>query len=106
MGIASTEEGQVILDPFCGSGITGGSLGVVNCSKALSVSNTYATLIYINPLFMGFSRHQNIPKEIIKANIEKEQQTPEIRYFRGGSFYSENLSDPLKTHENVPATNR
>ena len=27
--------------------------------------NTYATLLYTNPLFMGFSGYQNVNKEII-----------------------------------------
>ena len=33
--------------------------------------NTYATLPYTNPLFMGFSGYLNVNKEIIKPNITK-----------------------------------
>ena len=32
--------------------------------------NAYATLPYTNPLFMGFSRSQNVNKEIITKNIK------------------------------------
>ena len=68
--------------------------------------NTYATMPTIDFLFMGFSCSQNVNKEIIQPNIEKEQQTPENPVFSGFSLYSENLSDTFKTHENVPVTNR
>ena len=61
---------------------------------------------HTNPLFMGFLGYQNVNKEIIQPNIEKEQQTPENPVFSGFSLYSENLSDTFKTHENVPVTNR
>lgn len=75
------------------------------CGQSIAY-NIYATLGHTNPLFMGFLGYQNVNKEIIQPNIEKEQQTPKILYFRGFSLYSENLSDTFKTHENVPGTNR
>lgn len=34
------------------------------------VINTYATLLYTNPLFIGFSCSQNVNKEIIQENIK------------------------------------
>jgi hypothetical protein len=75
------------------------------CGQSIAY-NIYATLGHTNPLFMGFLGYQNVNKEIIQPNIEKEQQTPKILYFRGFPLYSENLSDTFKTHENVPVTNR
>ena len=41
-------------------------------------------------------------------SIEYHKRTtnPENPVFSGFSLYSENLSDTLKTHENVPVTNR
>lgn len=40
--------------------------------------NTYATLPYINPLFMGFSRSLNVNKEIIFRKREyQEYITPQ-----------------------------
>mgnify|MGYP004653522509 CR=1 FL=1 len=36
--------------------------------------NTYATLPYTNPLFMGFSCSQNVNKEIIKSEFTKSQK--------------------------------
>ena len=50
--------------------------------------NTYATLSYTNPLFMGFSGYQNVNKEIIFTiqsvlwRLRKVYYTPEFR-FRG-----------------------
>jgi len=50
--------------------------------------NTYATLPYTNPLFMGFSCSQNVNKEIIisKETIELCLQTPENQGFPGFSY--------------------
>lgn len=45
--------------------------------------NRYATPPITNPKSMGFSSYVNSLKEIIQTNIEKEQQTPKIQYFRG-----------------------
>ena len=52
------------------------------CGQSIAY-NIYATLGHTNPLFMGFLGYQNVNKEIIQPNIEKEQQTPKILYFRG-----------------------
>lgn len=52
------------------------------CGQSIAY-NIYATLGHTNPLFMGFLGYQNVNKEIIQPNIEKEQQTPKIQYFRG-----------------------
>lgn len=49
----------------------------------LTAYNTYATLSYTNPLFLGFSCYQNVNKEIIQPNIEKEQISPKASSFRG-----------------------
>lgn len=45
--------------------------------------NTYATLPYTNPLFMGFSCYQNVNKEIIQPNIKRTSKPLEIQYFQG-----------------------
>lgn len=34
-----------------------------------TIYNTYATLSYTNPLFLGFSRSQNVNKEIILRKL-------------------------------------
>lgn len=39
--------------------------------------NTYATLPYTDPLFMGFSSYQNILKEI----IQEQKSIPQIQGF-------------------------
>lgn len=51
---------------------------------------------------------------ILEGNFQRDNSTeyrkratnPENPVFSGFSLYSENLSDTLKTHENVPVTNR
>ena len=50
--------------------------------------NTYATLLYTNPLFMGFSGYQNVNKEIIDCSdyIKMVQKTPENQGFPGFSY--------------------
>ena len=73
------------------------------CGQSIAY-NIYATLGHTNPLFMGFLGYQNVNKEIVQPNIEKEQQTPKILYFRGFLYILK--SDTFKTHENVPVTNR
>ena len=75
------------------------------CGQSIAY-NIYATLGHTNPLFKGFLGYQNVNKEIIQPNIEKEQQTPKIQYFRGFLYILKNLSDTIKTHENIPVTNR
>ena len=40
------------------------------------------------------------------TKYRKRATDPENPVFSGFSLYSENLSDILKTHENVPVTNR
>ena len=40
------------------------------------------------------------------TEYQKRATDPENPVFSGFSLYSENLSDTLKTHENVPVTNR
>ena len=40
------------------------------------------------------------------TEYRKRATNPENTVFSGFSLYSENLSDTLKTHENVPVTNR
>lgn len=51
--------------------------------------NTYATLSYTNPLFQGFSRYQNVNKEIIFRYILEQfytiYYTSEFRFW--GVFY-------------------
>ncbi|MFR9016174.1 MAG: hypothetical protein ACLVIN_07495, partial [Roseburia intestinalis] len=40
------------------------------------------------------------------TEYRKRATNPENPVFSGFSLYSENLSDTIKTHENVPVTNR
>ena len=58
------------------------------CGQSIAY-NIYATLGHTNPLFMGFLGYQNVNKEIIQPNIEKEQQTPKIQYFRGFLYFGD-----------------
>lgn len=48
--------------------------------------NTYATLSYTNPLFLGFSCYQNVNKEIVQPNIKRTSEPLEIQYFQGFSL--------------------
>ena len=45
-----------------------------------TVYNTYATLLPTNPLFQGFSRSQNVNKEIIKREYQRfyKPQKPNV----------------------------
>jgi hypothetical protein len=52
------------------------------------------------------SSRSAVQQAIIRPNIEKEQQTPKIQYFRGFLYILKNLSGTIKTHENIPVTNR
>ena len=52
--------------------------------------NTYATLPYTNPLFMGFSRSQNVNKEIIIYHFRYIKNPQKSNAFVG-SFFSELL---------------
>lgn len=54
------------------------------CGQSIAY-NIYATLGHTNPLFMGFLGYQNVNKEIIQPNIEKEQQTRKSSVF--GVFF-------------------
>lgn len=53
--------------------------------------NAYATLPYTNPLFMGFSRSQNVNKEIIftitKASYGVSEKYVTPRNFGSGVFF-------------------
>ena len=56
---------------------------------------------------LSFSRGDDL--ECVRDNsneYRKRATNPENPVFSGFSLYSENLSDTLKTHENVPVTNR
>jgi len=71
--------------------------------------NRYVALPDTNPQFMGFSRSQNVSISSQRDNsteYRKRATDPENPVFSGFSLYSENLSDTIKTHENVPVTNR
>ena len=59
--------------------------------------NTYATLPYTNPLFMGFSGYTNALKE--SSEYRKEQQTPKIQYFRGFLYIKAEAVESSKTRE-------
>jgi len=60
----------------------------------LTAYNTYATLSYTNPLFLGFSCYQNVNKEIGFCNsnvfmaFRKKYVTP--RNFGSGVFFCVN----------------
>ena len=52
---------------------------------------------------------KNMAKNYLRDNsteYRKRATNPENPVFSGFSLYSENLSDTIKTHENVPVTNR
>ena len=58
------------------------------------------------PRIFGLSQ---IPKRSQRDNsteYRKRATDPENPVFSGSYLYSENLSDTIKTHENVPVTNR
>lgn len=74
------------------------------CGQSIAY-NIYATLGHTNPLFMGFLGYQNVNKEIIQPNIEKEQISPKTSSFRGFLYIPINLSDTTKTHEISTVTN-
>ena len=75
--------------------------------------NTYATLPYTNPLFMGFSRSQNVNKEvyetIVNRDLVQKYNLPDTRVLRQLSeFLIDNISnltspnkisDILKAHD-------
>lgn len=60
--------------------------------------NAYATLPYTNPLFMGFSRSQNVNKEIIFTiqsvlwRLPEKYVTPQN--FGSGVFFDINYINP------------
>ena len=60
----------------------------------LTVYNTYATLSYTNPIFMGFSRYQNVDKEIIVENMKMQINLRNIMFL--GFFFC-----PLKRGESA-----
>lgn len=63
--------------------------------------DTYATLSYTNPLFMGFSGYQNVNKEIIKSEFTKSQKikkNPANVYVCGISFY---FKENIKQYKNT-----
>ena len=68
--------------------------------------NTYATMPNTNPQFMGFSRSQNVNKEIIQTNITKEQISPKTSSFRGFLYILIILSDTTKTRKIFTVTNK
>ena len=74
------------------------------CGQSIAY-NIYATLGHTNPLFMGFLGYQNVNKEINSTEYRKRATDPENPVFSGFSLYSENLSNILKTHENLSVTN-
>lgn len=75
--------------------------------------NTYATLPYTNPLFMGFSRSQNVNKEvyetIVNRDLVQKYNLPDTQVLRQVSeFLMDNISnltspnkisDILKAHD-------
>ena len=65
------------------------------CGQSIAY-NIYATLGHTNHLFMGFLGYQNVNKEIIQPNIEKEQQPQEILYFRGFLYILKIYQTPSK----------
>jgi len=80
----------------------------VDSHRQSTVYNRYATLIFTNPVFLGFSRYQNVKFGSQRDNsteYRKRATNPENPVFSGFSLYSENLSNILKTHENLSVTN-
>ena len=60
-------------------------------------------------MFNTVSKQRDVLHSSVRDNsteYRKRATDPENPVFSGFSLYSENLSDTLKTHENVPVTNR
>ena len=47
----------------------------------LTAYNTYATLSYTNPLFLGFSCYQNVNQEIIYTDYPNSTSNTEVLFF-------------------------
>lgn len=56
----------------------------------LTAYNTYATLLYTNPLFIGFPGYSNVLKEIVCENIGYMQKSLKTFCF-GGFLHVSNL---------------
>lgn len=68
---------------------------------SVTVHKALILLVFLNHpyqslAFMGFLGYQNVNKEIIQPNIEKEQQTPKILYFRGFLYILKIYQTPSK----------
>ena len=60
--------------------------------------NTYATLPYTNPQFMGFSRYQNVLKEIIKELSQSRTfQNVSEKYVTPWNLYNQNSKTNIIT---------
>jgi len=69
----------------------------------------FATPHSRNPAKSSLPSYLNVNFSSARDNsteYRKRATDPENPVFSGFSLYSENLSDTLKTHENVPVTNR
>lgn len=68
--------------------------------------NAYATLPYTNPLFMGFSRSQNVNKEIISRTLKTLVNTGLQGFFDTSENMTENLrKELLKSLEDSKSVN-
>jgi hypothetical protein len=75
---------------------------VVRSNEKPCVCNVFATPHSKNPVKSSIPSYKNDNS----TEYRKRATDPENPVFSGFSLYSENLSDTLKTHENVPVTNR
>lgn len=74
-----------------------------------TVYNRYATLIFTNPVFLGFSRYQNVKFGSQRDNsneYHKRANFPENIEFSGISLYFDNSIRHHKTHKIFTLTNK
>jgi len=82
---------------------------VVRSNEKPCVCNVFATQLSKNPVKSSLPSYANVNFGSARDNsteYRKRATNPENPVFSGFSLYSENLSDTIKTHENVPVTNR
>ena len=73
------------------------------------ICNAFATSHFKNPVKSSVPSYANVNFSSQRDNsteYRKRATDPENPVFSGFYLYSENLSDTIKTHENVLVTNR
>lgn len=74
------------------------------CEKARNIKEK-RTIEMFNTVSKQLVAHLSSQRDN-STEYRKRATNPENPVFSGFSLYSENLSDTIKTHENVPVTNR